>query len=258
VTVNYNLPDNITPYLYKAVSYTKQIALSDCIEEMPKQNKGYYLAQSEIKLFDGLDQHFNFDDLIPYYDRNNKNYINLWMGFKTRSGLHYDLDDNFLVQIFGTKKVFLVSPDDTKFIYPLPENFLKSMVNPSDPDFKRYPKFKHATILEGELGAGDVLFIPKGWFHYIYSPEQSISLNCWYGSPMTIRELIISYYRSGFKTWICFCRDFIWHGLLKRPFKERLFCSPPVGKLSYEWIAAKMYKYYLRIIRLFESRQNAT
>lgn len=244
VTINYNLPDNISPYLHDAQLYTKQMCLADFFEEMPNETRGCYLAQSEITIFSQLENDFNFNELIPAKEHHSKTYTYLWIGKNTRSGLHYDFEDNFLVQVLGVKKVFLVAPKYAQYVYPLPENFLKSQVNPMNPNFEMHPKFKHVTLFEGELKAGEILFIPKGWYHYIYSPEESISINCWYGPSLSITELVLSFYRSGLKTWLTFIRDFFWFGMFGREAKERLYCSSPVGKICYEWLAAKINKFF--------------
>jgi len=246
VTINYNLPDNISPYLHDASSYSKQMRLSDFFDDMPQEEKGCYLAQSEINVFGNLKNDFHFDQLIPAADQHSKVYNYIWIGKNTRSGLHYDFEDNFLVQIFGAKKVFLVAPKHAKHVYPLPENFLKSQVNPMDPDFRKHPKFDHVIVWQGEIKAGDVLFIPRGWYHYIYSPKESISINCWYGASLSMKDLLVSFYCSGVKTWLSFARDFFWYGMFARPAKERLYCSPPVGKLSYDWLLNKCSKIFLK------------
>lgn len=231
-TINYNLPEQQSPYLYTEQPHSKQMSLSKCIDFI-YANDRCYIAQHEIKDFVGLEQDFNFLDIIPTLDHNKPIYTNLWVGKNTRSGLHYDYNDNFLVQISGHKKVFLAAPDDIKYLYPLADNFTKTQVNPMDPDLKKFPKLKNATIFTGEINPGEILFIPKGWFHYIYSPKESISLNCWYGDSLTKIEHLQSFYRSGWRTWLQFSKDFIWHGLLKQSSKSRLFCSPPLGKLFY-------------------------
>ena len=244
VTINYNLPDNVSPYLHDAGMYTKKMRLSDFLDQMPNEKKGCYLAQSEINVFDNLEEDFTFEELIPVKDHDSKKYNYVWIGRNTRSGLHYDFEDNFLVQINGVKKVFLVDPKYAQYVYPLPENFLKSQVNPMNPDFEKHPMFKHVTILQGELKPGDVLFIPRGWYHYIYSPQESISLNCWYGASLSLKDMFVSFYKSGVKIWLSFFRDFFWYGLFAKLPKERLYCSPPVGKLTYDWLVEKVTRLF--------------
>jgi hypothetical protein len=243
VETNHNLVNDSSPYLYEEKPYhIKMMDFSDFIDLMPR-SESCYVAQSDINILNGIDKDYNFFDLIPINALHEEVYINLWIGKNTRSGLHFDYNDNFLAQIYGTKKVYLVAPCDTKYLYPLPDNFSKMHVNPMTPDFIKFPKLKEATIFEGEIKAGDVLFIPKGWYHYIYSPKDSISLNCWFGSSLKITEMAAFFYRSGPKVWIKSIHDFVWHGVFGQPFK---------GELYYDTMGQRAYKYIIRKLNFFK------
>lgn len=245
--VNPDLPDKAAPYLYNSKMYTTLMKLSDFIKLMSK-NKSCYLAQESMQAFEDLKENFDFYDLIPSINYNHDVFVNLWMGANTRSGLHFDNLDNFLVQIYGVKKVILIPPDDAAFVYPISYNFSKCYVNPFEPNFKKFPKFKKARIFEGELKPGDVLFIPRGWYHYIYSPRQSISLNCWYGSSLTCKDYLITFYRSGWQSWLTIFKDFIWHGILSFPFEDKLYAGPPMGNFIYYLAIMKVRRLYGKII----------
>ncbi|MBN9344369.1 MAG: hypothetical protein BGO76_06585 [Caedibacter sp. 38-128] len=248
--VNPNLPDKVCPYFYNAKSYHAIMKFADFIELM-SENNSCYLAQEDMSVFKELKEDYNFYDLIPSsVNRDCDASVNLWLGANTRSGLHFDNCDNFLAQIYGTKTVVLIPPEDAKFVYPIPSNFFKSPVNPLDPDFSEFPKFKKAKIFEGQLNAGDVLFIPKGWYHYIYSPSQSISLNCWYGPPLTPKDLLLTFYRSGWRSWLATIKDFVWFGILSRPFEAKLYSAPPVGKGVYELIKEKVHRVCSKVIKV--------
>jgi hypothetical protein len=239
VETHHNLPNDLSPYLYEEKPYhRKMMKFSDFIDLMPK-SESCYVAQSDINILKDIDKDYNFFDLIPTNVFHEKVNINLWIGSNTRSGLHFDYNDNFLAQIYGTKKVLLVAPNDTKYLYPLPDNFSKTQVNPMKPDLVKFPKLKHATIFEGEIKTGDVLFIPKGWYHYIYSPKDSISLNCWFGSSLKFSEMAMFFYRSGPGVWIKFIHGFIWHGILNQPFKGKLYCSDTMGQRAYKYIIGR-------------------
>ncbi len=240
VETNHDLPVDSSPYLYEEESrHTRIMKLGNFIKLMPNSTS-CYVAQSDISLMEGIEQDYDFYNLIPENDHDKKINTNLWLGFNTRSGLHFDYNDNFLAQIYGTKKVFLAPPENTKYLYPLSDNFSKTQVNPMDPDFKKFPKLKLATIYEGKINAGDVLFIPKGWYHYIYSPKDSISLNCWYGKPIGLLVMTMFLYRSGVLSWLNFLQNFIWNGLLKQPFKGKLYCSDTMGQRAYKFLLKKL------------------
>lgn len=230
----HDFPTDLSPYLFKEEPHhIKNMTLNELIT-LISENKPCYAAQSDHSLFEGLESEYNFNDLIPKLYQGMNIQTNFWIGANTRSGLHFDYNDNFLAQVHGSKLVYLAAPEEAKNLYPLPENYTKTQVNPMNPDFDRYPKLKNAKFYVGEINAGDVLFIPKGWYHYIYAPSQSISLNCWYGPFMTASEMLLSFFRSGVKTWLEFAKGFYLYGIKGQQFPGRLFSSYHMGQLAHE------------------------
>lgn len=239
VNVSRHFPALESPYLYKEEKHhIQKKALKEFIKLM-QAGEPCYVAQGNIADFEQINIDYDFADLIPNFSNQSNVDKSIWIGNKTRSGLHFDYADNFLIQIYGTKKVYLAAPNQTKFLYPLPENFTKTQVNPMEPNLTRYPKLKNAVIFEGTIHPGDALFIPKGWYHYIHSPEQSISLNCWYGPTMTPKELIQIFLQTGRKTWFEFAKGFLLYGVIGKPFPGRLYSSFHMGKLAYEYILSR-------------------
>ncbi|CAE8683930.1 unnamed protein product, partial [Polarella glacialis] len=115
--------------------------------------------------------------------------VNVWMGTAgTVTALHYDLDDNFLVQVAGFKYVRLYSTDEADRLYAMeaPRDSSKkhgasfSPVRIEKPDLEAHPNFADAPYLETILGPGDMLFIPRHWWHYIRSLTTSVSVNFWF------------------------------------------------------------------------------
>jgi len=45
---------------------------------------------------------------------------------------------------------------------------------------KSFPSFETARYVEGVLGPGECLYIPKGWWHYVMSLEASCSVSFWW------------------------------------------------------------------------------
>jgi len=134
--------------------------------------------------------------------------------------------------------VILAAPQDARFLHTFPDSHTKSQVAPEHPDLRAHPRLRHATLLEGTLLPGDVLFIPKGWWHYLRSSERSISLTCWHGTPMSPQEDALALLSTaGVRMWARLGRDFVWNGLLRRPYRLRLYSLPPPGVLLYDLIA---------------------
>ncbi|MEO1183926.1 MAG: cupin-like domain-containing protein [Cyanobacteria bacterium J06636_27] len=106
--------------------------------------------------------------------------LNLWLGFGGHTTcLHCDAFDGTLIQLYGTKKVILFSPNQLYNLYPfsLLNNLLYgfkrrasySQVYPQKPDLKAFPKFKEALshCYEVVLQPGEILYIPVGWWHEV-------------------------------------------------------------------------------------------
>ena len=55
-----------------------------------------------------------------------------------------------------------------------------SAVDVEHPDLTSYPLFAGAHHYDVILGPGDVLYIPKGWWHYVRSLTPSFSCNFWW------------------------------------------------------------------------------
>lgn len=88
---------------------------------------------------------------------------------------HYDIMDNVLMQIKGTKHVILFSPQDANKLYLKGD---KSMIlNVEDPDLEKFPLFAMAHQHHCTLNPGDILFIPAMWFHNVVAEDFSISVN---------------------------------------------------------------------------------
>jgi len=104
--------------------------------------------------------------------------------------LHFDSTHNLFAQISGAKKVILIPPGQSKLLYyPCRDFGLNLHFSPVDvehPDPKRHPRFARATPREITVRAGELLFIPATWWHYLRAIEPSISLNFWWNTPGTL------------------------------------------------------------------------
>lgn len=108
---------------------------------------------------------------------------NVWLGPQgTKSKLHYDSDYNLFVQLYGKKIITLIDPRDSSACYPTNVTWYDgySPIDVTDPDFRVYPRFRDVTLFQETLSPGDMLFIPKRWWHDIRSLETSISVNLWW------------------------------------------------------------------------------
>jgi [protein]-arginine 3-hydroxylase / protease len=131
-----------------------------------------------------------FHGLSPAYPERIKRSLvvdpGMWIGPAGQvTPLHFDTPHNFLVQMYGRKRVILYAPSDSKNVYyPWPE-FRRpppywTPVDPDQPDYEAFPRFRNAQPMIATLEPGESLFIPKLYFHHVRTLDVSISLNFWW------------------------------------------------------------------------------
>ena len=152
--------------------------LVELIERNPSSGDMYLVAQNralqrpELAI---LRDDLKFDHGIFDLNRTNEK-ISLWMGpGDTVTPLHYDLQNLLLAQVYGRKRVKLISPLNAGRIYNHRGGY--SEVDPDAPDLTRFPLFEKVSVQTVEIEAGDALFLPFGWWHHVRSLSVSISLS---------------------------------------------------------------------------------
>lgn len=145
-------------------------------------NRAYYLQQSSIFLhFPELLQDLDIPDLNGRSDKFSE--INLWMGGAgCVTHLHYDRDQNFLVQVRGSKQLTLFTPEDSAYLYPNEGEGIShvSRIDLDRVDTAAFPLFQAAQPYHCTLESGDLLYIPPRWWHQVRSLAMSISVNYWW------------------------------------------------------------------------------
>jgi histone arginine demethylase JMJD6 len=94
--------------------------------------------------------------------------------------IHRDtyMTHSWMSQIFGRKKFWMVSPEESNFMYQDQRDPDHSLVNSIEqPDLERFPLFARARVRSCMLEPGNTLFIPAGWWHIAESLSVSISLS---------------------------------------------------------------------------------
>jgi len=114
----------------------------------------------------------------------------LFMGGKgAKVQMHYDIDlaDLILCHFGGPKRVLLIPPEQTPFMYKVPFSFSALHdVDFGNPDFEKYPALQQLNGYVAELQHGDALYIPSGYWHYITYGDIGFS--------MTLRSMPTSFY----------------------------------------------------------------
>jgi len=95
----------------------------------------------------------------------------LWMsGGNTTSSLHFDTHENYMLQLDGSKDVFMWHPNEShKFYSDFHNKFGLSPVSADYVDLERYPEFGNSAPLHATVHAGDAFYIPDGYWHLIVS-----------------------------------------------------------------------------------------
>ena len=153
--------------------YIRRMADADAVPP-----KGYLSVFRVFSAFPQLMSDVDFSILSQFKV---KNTAKGWIGpAGTVTGYHVDWGDNVLAQICGRKEVRLVAPNDTKFMYPskrFDQGTMSSEMDVDNLDEQKYPLFAQATEYRVIIQPGEMLFIPRGWWHHVRSLDKSISVS---------------------------------------------------------------------------------
>ena len=106
----------------------------------------------------------------------------LWIGTSgSGTQCHYDVANNIILQLHGTKRVRCYSPSlGVRHLHVFPDahpRARKSQVDFDDVDLGKFPQFEDcpAPSFDVVLGPGDMLKIPAFWFHHVENGKHSSS-----------------------------------------------------------------------------------
>ncbi|MEM9492776.1 MAG: cupin-like domain-containing protein, partial [Myxococcota bacterium] len=104
----------------------------------------------------------------------------------TTTGLHFDHRDGLLGLVRGRKRVLLFAPEQYERLYPCPLDSVddshkrnwSAVVNIFDPSYTEFPGLADAVYHEVFLDPGDMLFIPRFWWHAMdHHADLTLSIN---------------------------------------------------------------------------------
>lgn len=94
---------------------------------------------------------------------------------------HFDAGRNSIALLGGRRRYILSHPRQCPNLALFPrghESARHSEVDYANPDVERYPEFAHDALAnEVVLEAGQTLYLPTFWFHYIVSLEINYQCN---------------------------------------------------------------------------------
>lgn len=142
----------------------------DLLVARGETNDHYAIAHNRNMARSGLEP--LFDDIVldeEYFDPAMlRTAVSLWLGpAGTVTPLHHDRTNVFFGQVYGSKRVTLVSPLETALLEGIRGVY-------SDYDLRRLAS---EAVLEVVLVAGETLFIPAGWWHRVQALEPSINFS---------------------------------------------------------------------------------
>ena len=78
--------------------------------------------------------------------------------------------------------VRLFAPQSAAALYCHADGMLSNTarVDVEHPDLAAFPAYAAAPSWECVIGEGDMLYIPRGWFHYVASLSTSFSVSFWW------------------------------------------------------------------------------
>ena len=104
ITPSVDLPDTEVPYTERDVDHRRSMTVRELVARMDAGER-CYIDQAVTGHYPGLDQDYHFEPLGPSPILT----VLLWIGSRTRSGMHYDYVDNFFAQVHGTKEAILAA-----------------------------------------------------------------------------------------------------------------------------------------------------
>uniref|UniRef100_A0A7S2FZD6 JmjC domain-containing protein n=1 Tax=Alexandrium andersonii TaxID=327968 RepID=A0A7S2FZD6_9DINO len=113
----------------------------------------------------------------------------LFVGMRdAETPLHFDERENLFFQVRGRKEIVTFPFVDYLRLYPFPTSHpcdRQSMVGtPRTPDLEAFPRFRGAVGHYATLEAGDLLYLPYGWWHWLRNLDHlAVSISFWSTTP---------------------------------------------------------------------------
>ena len=128
----------------------------------------------------------------------------VWISNSARVAPHFDISENIACLVSGERSFVIFPPAQIENLYvgPIDYNMAgqpASMVDLTNIDYERFPKFKTAmeSAQIATLEPGDAVYLPSLWWHYVDSKGPlNVLVNYWWdglkhGSPMNVLALAL-------------------------------------------------------------------
>lgn len=111
---------------------------------------------------------------------------------RNTTSVHFDMRENLLLCLNGTKRLWLFPPRDACNLYPVFTQSMSDFSRSAAPPFtcfdemsaefqEKYPLLRKSQHVEVNLSAGDMLYLPSCWWHCVEgSQDRNMILNWWF------------------------------------------------------------------------------
>jgi hypothetical protein len=169
-----------------------RVGMTDFLERLRAQfdapaPESFYIGSTDL---DRYLPGFRFENDLPLTDPMFAHGVlaSIWIGNRTTATAHHDMSHNMAICAAGRRRFTLFPPEQIANLYPgplepTPGGQVISMVDFTDPDLDRYPRFRDAIAAAqvAELEPGDLLFYPALWWHHVEALERfNILVNYWW------------------------------------------------------------------------------
>lgn len=179
-------PDSF-PWLHMS---SKRFTMAEFVARLgePECHRYYITAMALLKnlpdLMEDLEVPAVLDDVAlgPVSPR-------LWFGKQVLGPLHYDTINNLHGIVMGSKRFIFAGPEQTRHVYargPLEGLPHMSRASLREMDDNRFPKLGRVQTLDFTAEAGEIVFIPRGWWHEVITPDMTISVDFPWAGPRAL------------------------------------------------------------------------
>lgn len=172
---------------YKAPDfYMKFGEYLDLVQEGPTQKRIFL-----FNVFKHKPELFNDFEFPNLTDKFLKKHPFVFFGGKgSVTRIHHDMDLNnvFLTELIGKKRVLLFSPEYSRLLYRFPFN-VHTSIDPTKPDYEKYPGLDKVRGYDLTIESGDTLFMPSEYWHHIEYEAGSMGIAVRSWSPFVKKRL---------------------------------------------------------------------
>jgi hypothetical protein len=191
----------------------------------PERTLPCYANQQPIARFPRLAEAVTYDPIWPGLK---PKYI-WWSSADANIGLHFDPADSYLAQLWGRKSFYLVRHQDSGHLYPFDDDITRSKVDLRDLDLQTYPNLRNIAPYAGTMEAGDLLYIPRYTWHYLWGLSTSVSTSIFRHNEITARRFASVLRMYGGRYTAGVLKQMVTHGVLGQPYTRRAYGWPPLG-----------------------------